>query len=66
MKTITIKNSFTFNANSQAVWDVLGEEFLDIYKWAGGVVKSEANPEVKQRFADAPSGGRICQVSGIG
>ncbi len=50
----------TVNASADQVWEVLGNQFNDVSKWASVVLDSKAIPDLP------PGSGRICNVKGLG
>lgn len=66
MGTVTLTQKKLINAGNEKVWDILGNKFLYISIWASGVTSSKDNPETRKKFSDAPAGGRICTVKGLG
>ncbi len=46
------------------VWEVLGNQFADAYKWARGLDYSKGHGEA--RFDGAPVNNRTCEVQGFG
>ncbi len=56
----------TVNASPDSVWQILSVDFLEISKWAGGVISSTANPATPNGLDGSPYGGRICDIEGMG
>lgn len=54
------KKEITINKPIEAVWDILGNQFGDAYKWASGLNHSKAfSPPV---IKGAPSNNRSCEL----
>ena len=66
MKKLSTKQSVKINANAEKVWDIIGPNFVNISTWGRTIEKSWVNKDVKNKFSDAPAGGRFCQVKGLG
>lgn len=66
MKKAQLQVKRTINASADKVWHVMGDDFVHVSKWANGVLTSVPNPNSEQKFSDAPTGGRVCQVKGFG
>ncbi|MBL4694833.1 SRPBCC family protein [Candidatus Gracilibacteria bacterium] len=52
----------TINAPAKKVWEVLGQDFANVSKWATLVANSEVNTEAAV-VNDSPVGGRLCNTS---
>lgn len=50
----------------EKVWELLDQGFNEISKWADGVTSSKANPQTPNGLNGSTSGGRICDVKGVG
>ena len=61
-----IKQSVEVNTNASKAWEVIGPNFLNIADWGRGIKKSWKNDSAEEHFADAPAGGRFCEVTGFG
>jgi len=66
MTTIEKSASTTINASAEQVWSILADEFIDISRWAGGVLSSTINPNAPEGPNGSPVGGRVCDVKGVG
>jgi carbon monoxide dehydrogenase subunit G len=62
---LQVDKEFTVNATPDRVWEVIFDEFEHVAGWASGVAASGPNPHTEPLDEDA-SGGRICQVPGLG
>ncbi|MEQ9297125.1 MAG: SRPBCC family protein [Cyclobacteriaceae bacterium] len=59
-----IRQEIIVNRPAAEVWEVLGNQFSDAYKWARGLDHSKGHGTPS--FDDAPCGNRTCQVPGFG
>ena len=66
MGKLDIKQSTEVNASASKAWEIIGPNFVNISDWGRGISKSWKNDSAQQNFADAPAGGRYCDVSGFG
>ena len=66
MATIEKRASTIVNVSPAAAWSILADEFVDISRWAGGVLSSKVNPNAGEGPGGSPVGGRICDVKGLG
>lgn len=55
-----IKTTIEINAPASAVWDVFGERFADVYKWAESILKSSIDGPLDRGVV------RTCDVKGLG
>lgn len=55
-----IKKSIELNASASAVWEVLGEQFADVSKWADSIVKSSLDGPLEV------GGVRTCHIKAVG
>jgi len=65
MKKFDIKKSTVVNVSAEKVWEIIGNDFLNISNWVGGINASYSNPAETQILQGAPAGGRICEVSDL-
>ena len=61
---MNIKKEMVINRPVDEVWEVLGNQFADAYKWARGLNHSEGHG--KQSFGNATFDHRTCEVDGFG
>lgn len=66
MATIEKHASTSVNASADDAWRILADEFVDISRWAGGVLSSKQNPDAPEGPNGSPVGGRVCDVQGVG
>ena len=66
MGQIKITMTSVINASADRVWKVLAQDFVDISNWGGGIISSRPNPDATKKFEEAPTGGRICEIAGMG
>ena len=66
MGKLDIKESIEVKTNASKAWEIVGPNFLNISAWGRGVSRSWKNDTAPQNFADAPAGGRYCDVNGFG
>ena len=63
-KVMNIKKEIIVNKSASEVWEVLGNQFPEAYKWARGLDHSEGHGEA--RFEGASCSNRTCEVPGFG
>jgi len=63
-----LKNKVTIEINTDAehVWEIVASQFVNVSLWARDVISSRENTAIEKKFSDAPAGGRICEVKGMG
>jgi len=66
MTTIEKRDSITIDASAESLWRILADQFVDISQWASGVLSSKPNPEAPIGPDGSPTGGRVCDVKGVG
>jgi hypothetical protein len=66
MKAFQATRSREISADASTIWSVLSDDFVDISKWARAVRSSRPNPAAKTVPAGASTGGRVCDVEGMG
>ena len=66
MSTVTKTSTTSIAASPEDVWNEIGGNFLGIYKWAGGVKSSVANPATPSGLNGSTVGGRVCDIDGMG
>lgn len=66
MGKLSITETIEVNTNALKTWDIVGPNFINIADWARGVTKSWEDESVPKRFENAPTGGRACEVVGMG
>jgi hypothetical protein len=66
MGKLDIKQRIEVKTNASKAWEVVGPNFLNIADWGRGIKKSWKNDSAKENFADAPAGGRFCEITGFG
>jgi hypothetical protein len=66
MGKLIVTTSRTMNTSRDKIWDALANQFLDISAWASGILSSKNDSTLIKKFSDAPSGGRICNIKGVG
>lgn len=66
MAVIDKQASTAVNAPAQEVWRILADEFVEVSRWAGGVLSSRVNPAAVEGVNGSPVGGRVCEVEGVG
>lgn len=59
-----IKKEIIINESVEKVWDLLGNQYADAYKWARGLNYSNGYGE--PQFNGASCNNRTCEVSGFG
>ncbi len=63
-KVMNIKKEIIVNKSASEVWEVLGNQFPDAYKWARGLDHSQGHGEPV--FDGASCSNRTCEVPGFG
>lgn len=66
MGKLDIKHSIEVKTTASKAWEVIGPNFLNIADWGRGIKKSWKNDSAEKSFANAPAGGRFCEVAGFG
>ena len=66
MGKLDIKQTIEVETSASKAWEVIGPNFLNIAEWGRGIHKSWDNEAAAKNFSDAPSGGRHCDVAGLG
>ena len=66
MKKLNIKESIEVETSAAVSWEIIGPNFLTITEWARGILESYENESAEKTFAEAPAGGRYCEVKGFG
>jgi len=66
MKKLDVKNGTEINTDSSKVWEVVGENCVNIADWQRGINKSWNNETVEKKFEDAPTGGRFIDLGSFG
>lgn len=61
---MNIKKEIIVNKSASEVWEVLGDQFPDAYKWARGLDHSQGHGEPV--FDGASCSNRTCEVPGFG
>ncbi|MBV6644060.1 MAG: SRPBCC family protein [Cyclobacteriaceae bacterium] len=60
---MNIKKEIIVNKPAKEVWEVLGDQFPDAYKWARGLDHSQGHGDP---FDGTPCNNRTCEVPGFG
>jgi len=55
-----IKTTIEINATTAATWEILGEQFANVYKWAESILKSTLDGPLDQGAV------RTCDIKGVG
>lgn len=63
MGKLAVETTATIKASADQVWEVLGNDFVNISKWASAVYASRLNPDSTNKPDGAPVGGRICSTA---
>ena len=66
MGTIEVKREMTIASTVEELWQILSGGFTDVGTWASLVNWSKPNPQATEVLDGAPTGGRICDVPGLG
>ena len=66
MGKIDVKREGTIDATVEELWQILSGGFTEVGTWASGVNWSKPNPQATEVLDGAPTGGRICDVPGLG
>ncbi|NRA11986.1 MAG: SRPBCC family protein [Crocinitomicaceae bacterium] len=66
MKKLNVNHSIEINTSSDKAWDIIGPNFINISVWARGINRSWENKNVSKKYTNAPTGGRFCEVPGLG
>ncbi len=66
MGSLNSVQTLEVHADAETAWEIVGPNFLNIADWGRGVTKSWDNDLVVNSFAEAPAGGRYCDVAGFG
>ena len=64
--SLSIEKEFIIDGTTPQVWDVLVERFEGVADWASGINSSGPNPAATTIVDGAPTGGRVCDVPGLG
>ncbi len=59
-------STITIEANTETVWAVLADEFVDLAAWSPGVISSGPNPATPEGINGSRYGGRVAEVEGLG
>jgi hypothetical protein len=66
MGKINVDLSIEINASPSNTWTIVGPNFIKISDWGSGILKSWKNESLTKTIANAPVGGRFCEVKGFG
>jgi hypothetical protein len=66
MKKLNVQSSTEVSVSADQVFQVIGNDFVNIGSWGRGINKSWENKNIAKKFEDAPAGGRFCEVDGFG
>ncbi|MFN8053595.1 MAG: SRPBCC family protein [Acidimicrobiales bacterium] len=65
MTELDLTRTAVINAGPDRLWEILGDDFLDVAHWVRSIASSGANPNAPRNDAGR-EGGRSCEIAGFG